>query len=494
MAGALGCDRVIVRDLESVASREFDLVVVGGGIYGVSLLQEAARRGLSACLCEAADFGGGTTWSSLRIVHGGLRYLQTMNLSRFFRSVAARRRVARQFPALVRPLECLMPLYRQGLKRMSVVRLALVANDVLSARRNEGLAETARLPAGGVIDAQATRRKFPLVRSAGLEGAARWSDYFMVSSERIVIELLRDACRHGAIALNYTPVIDLVSDGKVARGVRLQDVLSGEVHTIAARAVVNCAGPQVRTLARGRGGDTERLFQPSLAFNLMLDVSLPCASALAVGATQPDAPILFLVPQRGTLLAGTMHLPRSADTAVAVPSEAELEHFLALLNEAIPGLDAQRRNVLRVFAGLLPATASGSARLITREVLEDHGRVGGLERLYSVSGVKFTTANEVARRTLAMIGATGDTANEVVELPLSAATPLVTDAANLWTQDDESVGLALRRVVQEEAVQSLDDLVLRRTNWATTEADLDRARQRVMQFVKLPAMVLRHVA
>jgi glycerol-3-phosphate dehydrogenase len=226
----------------------------------------------------------------------------------------------------------------------------------------------------------------------------------------------------------------------------------------------------------------------------MLDVSLPCASALAVGAPQPDAPILFLVPQRGTLLAGTMHLPRSADTAVAVPSEAELEHFLALLNEAIPGLDAQRRNVLRVFAGLLPATASGSARLITREVLEDHGRVGGLERLYSVSGVKFTTANEVARRTLAMIGATGDTANEVVELPLSAATPLVTDAANLWTQDDESVGLALRRVVQEEAVQSLDDLVLRRTNWATTEADLDRARQRVMQFVKLPAMVLRHVA
>lgn len=485
---------MIVRDLESVARREFDLVVVGGGIYGVSLLQEAARRGLSACLCEAADFGGRTSWSSLRIVHGGLRYLQTMDLARFFQSVAARRRVARQFPALVRPLECLMPLYGQGLKRVPVMRMALLANDLLSARRNQGLPEAARLPAGGVIDAVATRRRFPRVRADGLQGAACWSDYFMVSSERIVIELLRDACRHGAIALNYVPVVDLLSEGKVARGVRVRNALSGEVHTIAARAVVNCAGPQVRTLARGRGGDAERLFQPSLAFNLMLDVSLPCTSALAVAAPQPDAPILFLVPQRGTLLAGTMHLPRSADTTEAVPSEAELEHFLALLNEAIPGLDAHRRKVLRVFAGLLPATASGSSRLVTREVVQDHGRAGGLERLYSVSGVKFTTASDVARRTLALIGATGNTANEVVELPLSPATGLVTDAANLWTQDDESVGVALRRVVQEEAVQSLDDLVLRRTNWATTEADLERARQRVMQFVKLPAVVIRHVA
>lgn len=485
---------MIVRDIEAATRREFDLLVIGGGIYGVSLLQEAARRGLSACLCEAADFGGGTSWNSLRIVHGGLRYLQTMDLSRFLQSVAARRRVARQFPALVRPLECLMPLYGQGMKRVPLMRMALLANDLLSARRNEGLPEVAHLPASGVLDAEATRRRFPRVRGDGLQGAACWSDYFMVSSERIVIELLRDACRHGAIALNYTPVIDLVSEGKVARGVRVRNVLSGEVHTIAARAVVNCAGPQVRTLARGRGGDAERLFQPSLAFNLMLDVSLPCASALAVAAPQPDAPILFLVPQRGTLLAGTMHLPRSADTTEAVPSEAELEHFLALLNEAIPGLDAQRRNVLTVFAGLLPATASGSPRLATREVLADHGRAGGLERLYSVSGVKFTTANEVARRTLALIGATGDTANEVVELPLSAATPLVTDAANLWTHDDESVGVALRHVVQEEAVQSLDDLVLRRTNWATTEADLEAARQRVVQFVKLPAVVLRHVA
>jgi glycerol-3-phosphate dehydrogenase len=490
MARPVGSDRLIVRDLKAAARREFDLVVIGGGIYGVSLLQEAARRGLSACLCEAADFGGGTSWNSLRIVHGGLRYLQTMDLLRFFQSVAARRRVARQFPALVRPLECLMPLYGKGLKRASLARMALLVNDVLSAGRNRDLIEPVRLPPSQVLDAEATRRQFPPVRTEGLEGAARWSDYLMVSSERIVLELLRDACRNGAVALNYAPALELVSDGKVARGVRIRDALSGEHQTIAARAVVNCSGPQVRRFARGRGGDAERLFQPSLAFNLMLDVSLPGTTALAVASPQPDAPILFLVPQRQTLLAGTMHLPRPPDTTEAVPTEAELEHFLILLNEAIPGLNVGRSNVRRVFAGLLPATVAGSAHLVKREILEDHGKAGGLEHFYSVSGVKFTTAAEVARRTLTMIGTTSRSADTQLELPLAEATPMLIDASRL-SRDDASVGPALQRVVEEEAVQSLDDLILRRANWATTETDLEWVRERVLQLVKFPSPVSR---
>jgi len=69
---------MIRRDFDAASRNEYDLVVVGGGIYGASLLQEAAQRGLSACLCEAADFGSGASWNWLRIVHGGLRYLQTL--------------------------------------------------------------------------------------------------------------------------------------------------------------------------------------------------------------------------------------------------------------------------------------------------------------------------------------------------------------------------------------------------------------------------------
>ena len=100
MAGSLGSRRVILRDLPGAAKIEFDLIVVGGGIYGASVLDEAARRGLSACLFDAGDFGCGTSSNSLRILHGGLRYLQTADLRRFFQSVAARRDVARKYSRL----------------------------------------------------------------------------------------------------------------------------------------------------------------------------------------------------------------------------------------------------------------------------------------------------------------------------------------------------------------------------------------------------------
>jgi glycerol-3-phosphate dehydrogenase len=465
---------MIARDHDRATERVFDLAIVGGGIYGATLLHAAARSGLSACLCEAQDFGGGTSSQSLRIVHGGLRYLQTMDLRRFRQSVRARRGFARVFPSIVRPLDCLMPLYGDGMKRPEIMRLALLANDLLSADRNSGVPESAQLPGGQVLTAAQTQQAFPQVRSEGLRGAARWSDYFMRSSERILIEYVRDACRLGALALNYTRCAEIVGDGKRVHGVRVEDRLTRRMLTIRARAVVNCCGPQVQTLLHGREGEREDLFIPSLAFNLLLDTRLPDLPALAVAAPQAGAQVLFLVPQAHSVLAGTMHLPRPVGTIDAKPSEAEIEDFLAQLRAAIPGFDMRRVHVKRIFAGLLPARAADSAALVKREVLRDHGASGGLRGLYSIAGVKYTTAADVARQILLLMGSRCDTAER--PLPLSSFTPLLIDARQLRDQNASTVRGMLRQVAREESVQTLDDLLLRRTNWATTELDLHRLR------------------
>lgn len=479
---------MIVRDVPAAAAREFDLAIIGGGIYGVSLLRQAARRGLSACLCEAGDFGGGTSWNTLRILHGGLRYLQTLNLGRFLQSTRARRSMAQQFPELVRPLRCLMPLYGQGLKRPSVLRLGLSVSDFLDRQRNTGLPESMHLPDGGMLDAAATRRAFPMVRSGGLRGAACWSDYFMMSSERVLIEQLHDACGHGAMALNYTEAVDVATHGNAVRGLQLRDRLSGDAYTLKAKQVVNCAGPRVREFARGRGGDAERLFRPSLAFNLLLDLPVPGDAACAVAAPEPGAPVMFLLPQRDVVLAGTLHLARDDDTVEARPTAAEIQHFLDLLNAAVPGLGAAPDRVLRVFAGLLPARRAGSAELASREVLFDHGALGGVQGLYSVSGVKFTTAGEVTRRTLALMGHGARREAAVPGLPLQGARVL-TDARQVWSMDEMALGAALQRTARDESVHCLDDLVLRRSNWAATEPDLDRLRERASRILTFPAAV-----
>jgi glycerol-3-phosphate dehydrogenase len=105
---------MIRRDPEQATSRPHDLIVIGAGIYGVAMALEAARRGLRVVLVERDDFGGATSWNSLRILHGGLRYLQTLDLPRFFDSVAERRWFCRHFPELVAPAALPDALIRQG--------------------------------------------------------------------------------------------------------------------------------------------------------------------------------------------------------------------------------------------------------------------------------------------------------------------------------------------------------------------------------------------
>jgi glycerol-3-phosphate dehydrogenase len=363
------------------------------------------------------------------------------------------------------------------------MRVALFVNDALSVRRNSGLIETLCLPASRILNADETRREFPGVRTAGLMGAARWYDYFMLSSERILIELLRSASAHGALAANYARVERILSDGDSVRGVLVRDELSGQIHTLRARSVVNCAGPWASAHAQDLGHDAAILFKPSLAFNVLLDASLPGNSAYAVSAAGRGAPVLFLVPQRNSVLAGTVHVSRPPGTTEATPSHGEIEDFLAQLRAAIPGFDARMGNVCRVFAGLLPATLEGSAQLVKREVLLDHATKGGLNGMYSVSGVKFTTALDVASQTLKMMGHAEPDRIKPEPLPISSATELLIDAQRLWSHDIAAVREALARTVREEAVHSVEDLVLRRTGWAATEVDLDAVKRQVSALI-----------
>jgi glycerol-3-phosphate dehydrogenase len=160
-----------------------------------------------------------------------------------------------------------------------------------------------------------------------------------------------------------------------------------------------------------------------------------------------------------------------------------------LLNAAIPGLDARLSNVRRVFAGLLPAKRTGSNEIAKREVVLSHAATGGPRGLFSVSGVKWTTASDVAGQVLKMMGFDRSSSDDDVALPLASATPALTDAAAFLRLDDGSARPLLQEVIAEECALQVDDVVLRRASWATTETDLARLRERVARLTALPADV-----
>ncbi len=459
---------MIGRDPRGAARERYDVIIIGGGIYGVTLALEAARRGVRPLLLERGDFGGETSWNSLRIVHGGLRYLQSMDLLRFRESVEERSWLLREFPDLVSPLPCLLPLDGRGLLRPVVLRAALLANDVLSRQRNHGLRPDRRLPGGRILSAEETLRRAPGVERAGLLGAALWHDGAMPDSQRLIVEMLHWAAACGAVALNYCEARELLKhDGNVV-GVGALDREGAAQLELRAPLVVNCAGPWCDDVAGRLGGYGPSLFRPSLAFNLLLDRSPASELALAVPLPGVSGGTYFLHPWKGLTLAGTHHAAWNGAKRHAAVEEPLIDLFLDNLNRGLPGMAVRREEVLRVHCGLLPARREGTAELAVRETVVDHAASGGPGGLFSVSGVKFTTARRVAEKALRAILTRGGgalPAYRALPRPAAGQPPEAAEFEREAERDPRATAVAVQRQIDAEAVVHVDDLILRRTDW-----------------------------
>ena len=463
---------MIGRDISAAESRSHDLIVVGGGVYGITLALESARRGLRPLLLEQGDFGGCTSWHSLRIVHGGLRYLQKMDLPRFVESVAERSWFLQHFPELVSTIPCLMPLYGRGLRRASVMRLALFVNDSLSRGRNRNLRADRHIGAGRIVSAAETEQLFPGVVRDELQAGALWHDGVMPDSQRLLVEMLRWAAHCGAAALNYVEAEKLLLEDGRAVGVQAVDRESGATHCFRAPLVVNCAGPWCGEVARRFDGEDPELFRPSMAFNVFLEREPLSQAAVAVTPPSPGARTYFMYPWKGGVFAGTFHAAWKGGPDEP-PSEALVQRLLVELNAAVPSLDVGLGDVIRLHWGQLPAAAPDTDRLAVREMIRDHGKRGGPHGLFSVSGVKFTTARRVAVKLLeTVMAARGESLSPSRDAARPAVTP-VPDATEIRRLLDERPADARRIVeslIRDEAALHLEDLLLRRTDWGLRPA------------------------
>src|SRR5262245_60884861 len=128
--------RIVIRDVSQLTSRTFDVLVIGGGIYGLTIACDAAQRGLSVALIERGDFGSGSSFNHLRTIHGGLRYLQSFDLRRARESILERRTLARIAPHLVRPLPFVLPLPRSLTRGSLAMRIGFGVDALLGRDRN----------------------------------------------------------------------------------------------------------------------------------------------------------------------------------------------------------------------------------------------------------------------------------------------------------------------------------------------------------------------
>jgi glycerol-3-phosphate dehydrogenase len=381
------------RDVDALENHAWDLLVVGGGIHGLFAAYDAAQRGLSVALIDAADFGSGLSFNHQRTLHGGLRALQTGHLAKTLRQIDERRTWARLAPHLITPLPFLVGTYGWTTQSRLALKLGFTLYDRLGRRRNQGIPTELHVPAARLQSRAATRRLFPGIAADGLTGGATWYDYQTRHPDRLTWLVGMAAREAGATLVNYVKAVELLKSSDRISGASVEDGIDGRPYRVEAKTTLLAAGPGTGSLLRSLGLPAPPLLR---AMNLLLDRP---SRDLALAARGASGRMLTAVPWAGATLVGTSqsstHL---SETAPACTAE-DIDAFIEDLRVAFPSIDASRRDVRLVQAGLTPAAIrKGRADLLSEHRVVDHrsDRPHGLAGLVSLVGVKYTTARWAA--------------------------------------------------------------------------------------------------
>ena len=401
------------RDLNRLAERDYDLLIVGGGIYGCVLAREASRQGLSVAIVDKNDFCSATSANSLKIIHGGIRYLQQFDLLRLRQSVKERRTLMRIAPHLVHPLRCAMPTYGHRLKSREALFCGIMANNILSWDCNRDLPPDRRLHRGRVGSRAEWLRMAPDITDPRYTGVALWEDAYAYNTERLGMAFLKAATRAGASAVNYLEVSGFRRSGRDVTGVTAVDKVTGKSLALAAKCTIVNTGPWVRHTLSQLG---EKVSSPDFKLALTLNIVLrrplsPTTHAVGLPAYRKEwahSRLYFFVPWRGRTMIGTHITSYTGNPDAMKVSPEELNSFISILNQAHPGAHITTADVALIYAGLLPAEnrdvrAGEEPELLNHFRIVDHAESDDLNGLMTVLGVKYTTARDVAERTLARL-------------------------------------------------------------------------------------------
>ena len=364
------------RNPQALANGTYDVLVIGGGIFGACSAWEASRSGLRVALIEKVDFGHATSANSLKTIHGGLRYLgrgQLRTMRRFAREQALFTRLA---PHLVHSIRFVLPFDGSSILRRGVFSAGLNLHRLLNGSSN--------LPEAHWISEDEMR-----TIGLGAAGAITWQDAQVYDSERLTLAFVMTAAKAGAEVANYVEALEfLLKNGRVT-GVRVRDALSDDTFDIRSRIVINAAGPWMGRFSNGA-------LPRKLQFVKAINVLVPQLEAeYALGLPSNGSGRLFFVPWRGTTMIGTAYSTEPSEPDGARATEQEIDDLLEAASEAIREGNFSRSDVKLVHCGLVPVNVSNGRP-------RRNGSYRSVEQpgVISIIGSKYTMARGTAERTV----------------------------------------------------------------------------------------------
>jgi glycerol-3-phosphate dehydrogenase len=406
----------------------WDVLVIGGGASGLGAAVDAASRGYRTLLIERFDFAKGTSSRSTKLVHGGVRYLEQMNLTLVLDALRERGRMLRNAPHLVHDLQFVVPAY--GYFALPYYGIGLKIYEHLSGKLSLGHSK--------FLSRAHTLKRLPGIAAEGLHGGVLYHDG-QFDDARFAIALVRTLEDQGGTAINYFEAIGLLKEGGKIIGVRARDNEMGREESgkengefeIRARAVINACGVfSEETLAldgRAHGG----LLAVSQGTHFVLPRSfLPGETALMIPKTA-DGRVLFAIPWHGATLVGTTDEPVNAASieprALAQERAFLLAHITRYFHRRL-----QPDEILSVWSGLRPLVRK--AGVTTAKLSRDHTILVSASGLITVTGGKWTTYRRMGQDTIdraQQVASLTKRPSQTVDLKLHGFT-LESGAASEW--------------------------------------------------------------
>ncbi len=374
-----------------LASKEFDLLIIGGGITGAGIALDASSRGMKVALIEKNDFASGTSSKSTKLIHGGLRYLKQFDFW-LVKEVGSERAIVHKLaPHLVIPEKMLLPLIKGGTYGSWLTSIGLKIYDILA--NVEGDDKRKMLSKEEALETE------PLLPETILEGAGYYAEY-RTDDARLTIEVLKTALNYNTTALNYCEAVEFINEEEKVRGIKAFDNITNQKFDINAKYVVNATGPWVDELRQINHSKTGKRLHLTKGVHLVLrHKKLPIKHAVYFDV--PDGRMMFAIPRGKVTYIGTTDTNFQEDKNKVEVTTTDAMYLISAVNNMFPSINLSLDDVESSWAGLRPLIheEGKSASELSRK---DELFVSDTE-LISIAGGKLTGYRKMAERIVDLV-------------------------------------------------------------------------------------------
>jgi len=396
---------MIIKRNPANLNQEFHIVIIGGGITGLAIAREAAERGLKTAIIEKNDFGCATSAATSKLIHGGLRYLENLELGLVRESLRERKIMGNAAPHLIKPLPIILPAYDYSKPGRFIMRIGLWLYDILSFERNFFTPRDKYMPASRWLGRKKILELIPCLKDEGLKGGFLYYDHQSLHPERLSLAFLKTAVSFGAVAFNHMSVDSFATsdddDGKKRiTAVNATDSQTKKKYIIKGKIFVNCTGPWLDYTLEKVMDEPAAKLQRSQGIHVL---SQNICGKVAILHRNKEGRHFFILPWMGLSLTGPTDTPFMDHPDTLFPRYKDSFDLVNTVNQSIKDPITPSK-IKSIIIGLRPLVSSGSStyKASRKSEIYDH-EIDGFPGLLSVAGGKLTTSRYLGEQTIKKI-------------------------------------------------------------------------------------------